>query len=394
MKLEPRVTEGNGKVAETFFAPGRRDSLRVILDESEGFAAASIGQQVLDAIPDLAMVLNDKRQIVAANKRVLESLGIGSVTELYGKRPGEAIMCIHAGEGPHGCGTSRACSQCGAAKAIIQCLNSQAPTEIECRISTLSTEGEHSHEFLASANFVRIGAHPLVLMVLRDVSAENRKRALERLFFHDVLNTVGGIAGLADLMVTERPKESPEYASIIHRLAESVSREINSFRNLLEAENGNLRLEVDVVCVSDVFDEVIASVLANPSCRGRRIVAEAEPGCCFRSDPRLVNRVVGNLAKNALEASPTGALIRLSASRSGDCVRITVHNPGVIAPNVQSQLFKRSFSTKGEPGRGLGTYSIRLFAERYLKGKVEFFSSEEDGTTFAVTLPSLCAGDC
>jgi signal transduction histidine kinase len=55
--------------------------------------------------------------------------------------------------------------------------------------------------------------------------------------------------------------------------------------------------------------------------------------------------------------------------------------------HVQQQLFQRSFSTKGG-GRGLGTYSIKLLSERYLKGDVSFVSSQAEGTTFTVRFPS------
>ena len=54
---------------------------------------------------------------------------------------------------------------------------------------------------------------------------------------------------------------------------------------------------------------------------------------------------------------------------------------------VRHQIFQRSFSTKG-PGRGLGTYSVKLFTEQYLKGKVGFESLEGKGTTFFVSLPA------
>ncbi len=54
---------------------------------------------------------------------------------------------------------------------------------------------------------------------------------------------------------------------------------------------------------------------------------------------------------------------------------------------VQLQIFQRSFSTKGL-GRGLGTYSVRLLTERYLKGSVSFTSSAEFGTTFRVRCPA------
>jgi signal transduction histidine kinase len=60
--------------------------------------------------------------------------------------------------------------------------------------------------------------------------------------------------------------------------------------------------------------------------------------------------------------------------------------------SVQRQVFNRSFSTKGA-GRGLGTYSVKLLTERYLKGKAGFTSSEADGTTFFVILPALLGGN-
>ncbi|MCC6352468.1 MAG: ATP-binding protein, partial [Verrucomicrobiae bacterium] len=65
-----------------------------------------------------------------------------------------------------------------------------------------------------------------------------------------------------------------------------------------------------------------------------------------------------------------------------------VHNTGHMPRHVQLQLFKRSFSTKGE-GRGLGTYSMKLLGEHYLRGTVDFTSTPESGTTFRVTFPPL-----
>ena len=67
-------------------------------------------------------------------------------------------------------------------------------------------------------------------------------------------------------------------------------------------------------------------------------------------------------------------------------MRIWVHNLAVMPRSTQLQMFQRSFSTKGND-RGLGTYSIRLLTERYLKGEVSFTSDEAKGTTFILRLP-------
>ena len=53
--------------------------------------------------------------------------------------------------------------------------------------------------------------------------------------------------------------------------------------------------------------------------------------------------------------------------------------------DVQLQLFQRSFSTKGE-SRGIGTYSIKLLIENYLKGKVSFVSNKTVGTVISIEL--------
>jgi sensor histidine kinase regulating citrate/malate metabolism len=53
---------------------------------------------------------------------------------------------------------------------------------------------------------------------------------------------------------------------------------------------------------------------------------------------------------------------------------------------VKSQIFHRSFSTKGQ-GRLLGTYSTKILVEEHLKGKVEFESTSKIGTIFKIKLP-------
>jgi sensor histidine kinase regulating citrate/malate metabolism len=58
-----------------------------------------------------------------------------------------------------------------------------------------------------------------------------------------------------------------------------------------------------------------------------------------------------------------------------------------MPPEVQARVFQRSFSTKSQHGRGLGTYSMKLLAENYLRGKVSFLSEVESGTVFFLDLP-------
>jgi signal transduction histidine kinase len=111
----------------------------------------------------------------------------------------------------------------------------------------------------------------------------------------------------------------------------------------------------------------------------------------FLTDPTLLRRVVGNMVKNGLEASGENETVQLSCRSSKTGIEFLVHNPRFMPRHVQLQVFQRSFSTKG-PNRGLGTYSMKLLGEQYLRGKVSFTSYPEGGTTFKIWLPLVRAG--
>jgi sensor histidine kinase regulating citrate/malate metabolism len=105
------------------------------------------------------------------------------------------------------------------------------------------------------------------------------------------------------------------------------------------------------------------------------------------TDGVLLGRVLGNLIKNALEASSRGQTVTVAFDNSRYPL-FTVHNPAVMPEEVQLQMFQRSFSTKEGKGRGIGSYSVKLLTEKYLRGKVWFTSCRDVGTTFFVSLSS------
>jgi sensor histidine kinase regulating citrate/malate metabolism len=105
------------------------------------------------------------------------------------------------------------------------------------------------------------------------------------------------------------------------------------------------------------------------------------------TDVQLLARVLGNMLKNALEASGPGDTVTLRCFEENDEVVFSVHNAAVMPREVQLQVFHRSFSTKGGPGRGIGTHSMKLLGERYLRGKVDFTSEHPYGTTFRIAIP-------
>ena len=374
----------------TEFAPAERVSDDEILRQSRLFPDVPVLQDFMDAVPSIVLVVNQQRQIVFANQRLFDLLGLAPPEHetVYGRRPGEVLMCSHAFENEGGCGTTRFCSTCGAVNAI---LSSQKMVEDvqECRI--IQTPVGHALDFRAWATPVRLGDELFTTFSILDISHEKRRETLERLFFHDVLTTAGGLKGSAELVRGAGAQELDDLHETILGLSNELIEEIQAQRQLAAAESNDLVLQpvpvVSTALLAEVADQYARHEAAAGQCL--RVDPDAWQGS-VTADRTLLRRVVGNMAKNALEASRPGDVVVLGSERDGEGIAFWVHNPGFIPEEIQLQIFQRSFSTKGE-GRGLGTYSIKLLTEQYLKGSVSFSTSRDDGTTFRVRLPEASA---
>ena len=113
----------------TLFTPTERADYNKISEQHLSIQLAAFITAMLQAVPDFMMVLNEQRQIVAVNNRLLEAYGITDQSKIIGLRQGEVLGCVHSNEGPGGCGTSEHCSVCG---AVLTLLASQQSGE-QCR---------------------------------------------------------------------------------------------------------------------------------------------------------------------------------------------------------------------------------------------------------------------
>lgn len=351
-------------------------------------AAGTLDGGLLDAFPEPVMIVNAQRQVVLANEKLATLAGI-EVNRLLGARPGEILSCIHSA-GPGGCGSSEYCAVCGAGRALADLAGQCTPQVQEYRLRRRTARGTDVMD-------LRVWSAPLAtdqrlaVLALRDTSGEKRQALLERAFFHDLLNTAGGLQGIIDLLPGLRPDEAPE----IHRLAGALAAElvdqIQFHRDLAAAERGDLELNPDVLDAVDLLERLTLFYRYHTAAAGKTIAGPVSKGPVFlRSDQVLLRRVLGNLILNALEASTPSQTISVSFENEGMPL-FTVHNESWMPREVQLQVFQRSFSTKASSGRGIGTYSARLLTERYLNGSITFHSSASSGTTFYLRLPADAA---
>ena len=373
------------------FAPAARTDPAQLAVEVAHFQGQQLLQEFFAAVPEMFVVLNEQREIVFANRALLDALHCQTIDDVAGQRLGEALSCSHAFDESDShigvCGTTEFCRECGAVQAMLHALGGK-PDVQECRI-TLADGG--ALDLRVTARPLEQDGHHYVLFAVVDISHEKRRRALERIFFHDILNTAGGLLGVAELLRTGSTAEVADFKDTVALLANSLVDEIRAQQILLSAERGELKLQLERIQSLTLLVDIRNTYMNHEVCIGRLV--EVDPSSdlvVFVSDARLVRRVLGSMVKNALQGCRPGETATLSCYSTAAGVEFAVHNPGFMPRKVQLQVFQRSFTSRGD-GRGLGTYSMKLLTEQYLQGTVTFESTPEYGTIFRVHYPhQLC----
>jgi signal transduction histidine kinase len=344
---------------------------------------------LMQAMGGLLAVLNEQRQILALNDAFLRRLGIEDVKAVFGLRVGEALSCVHADDEPGGCGTSRCCATCGAAIAMMAALRTDTPQQREC-VATIRRDGRDlDFYFLIHCSPVRVGALRYLLLFLQDVTISQNRATLENMFFHDVENMIGALTLNAHLLNT-LPGEQDRRASQdrIVQIARCLAKEVEMQRVLVRDEAQAYRLEYAATSVVDIVRDVEQMATHHPAASGKDLHL-TEPVSALRvmTDAHLLRRVLINMLINAFEATRPGHAIKLTVTELGTDLLFEVWNEIPIPDSIGLRVFQRNFSTKEGSGRGLGTYTMKLFGETYLGGQVRFNSSPGGGTVFRLFLP-------
>lgn len=339
-------------------------------------------------VPYGLIVLNRHRQAVFINRAALTMAGNPPQELVLGKRPGSIYGCIHATRERKECGTTAFCSECGSANAIKSALKG-IEAHGDCRMLCDKGQGTEALDLsVTAAPFHADNGDLFTVFSLQDVSGDKRKQALERVFFHDVLNLAGGLRGLLSHFVEQPGEISQDMMEVMSSACLQLQDEIMAQRDLAAAERGELLVRPRTVETLEQLEAVTHIYQKHGTAAGKHIeISEQAENVSISTDPVLLRRVLGNMTKNALEASSSGERITLDCQSTPEGITLSVHNPAVMPLKVKLQVFKRSFSTKGAD-RGLGTYSILLLSERYLNASVGFSSEIETGTSFWITFPT------
>lgn len=190
---------------------------------------------------------------------------------------------------------------------------------------------------------------------------------------------------------------TPEQTDFMKRASDSNERMlalVNEMLSLNHADTTSLTYnfeEVDMVKLidetlfdfsSEAFKKGIETIFLKPENTIKQITCDKEK----------VRVVIQNLIENAIKYSNTGDKVLISIHANENEVEISVKDTGIGIPlSEQEQIFGKFYratnaKAKDSIGSGLGLYTTKHIIEKH-GGKIDFKSTESEGTTFTFSLP-------
>ncbi|MFA5687872.1 MAG: PAS domain-containing protein [Kiritimatiellales bacterium] len=273
---------------KTQFAPAERAPQKEIIQLYEKLAALPLLCDFMNTVPNVMVVLNKCRQIVFGNQAFAELTGAEDPSAVIGKhrcallpcpyrhalgkRPGEALRCIHTDTGED-CGTTLFCRSCGAVNAILNSqINGRGDIQ-ECRL-ICGTIGrpETALDLRVWTRQIEVDSERLTVFSVMDISHEKRRKELEYIFFHDVLNNASGVCGLATLLneTVPPPEKTKEIAGLITRASTQLIDEISLQRLLTAAESGDLKVYPQEIDTADICAKAVQTIETLPAAKGKK----------------------------------------------------------------------------------------------------------------------------
>jgi two-component system, NtrC family, sensor histidine kinase HydH len=202
---------------------------------------------------------------------------------------------------------------------------------------------------------------------------------------HEIRNPLASIAGAVGIIERNGGSESrrDECLNIIKRETERLSRLLASFLDFARPRAP----QYQAISLPNALDSVLALAAHAVDRKPITLRTDVPAGLpALQGDPEQLKQVLLNLLINAIQASPDGNEVVLTARLEGSKVLIQVKDGGPgIPPEIRDKIFDPFFTTK-ESGTGLGLSVAHQIVEQH-GGILTAEANPDKGMTFSVALP-------
>jgi signal transduction histidine kinase len=208
---------------------------------------------------------------------------------------------------------------------------------------------------------------------------------------HDLRQPIQGMRLLIQTLQNAEAKDRRD--ETIHRLDSALKVTSNLLDTLLDISKldaGIVIPEIEDVCAIELMQDLATRF--DPEAEASGVTFKIVPcEMTLRTDPILMQRIVGNFLSNAMKFSD-GRKVLLGARRKGNCLNIEVWDQGPGIPvGERSSIFEEFYQFGSQPtqsnkGLGLGL-AIAARLSNLLEHEISLRSTPGSGSMFAIKVP-------
>ena len=228
---------------------------------------------------------------------------------------------------------------------------------------------------------------------------DERRRELVANVSHDLRSPLASIRGYLETILIKGERLSPEererFVGVALRNADGLSRLVEELFELSKFDAEEVQAHREPFAAAELVQDAAAQLRPQAEAAGvelRMCLSEDLPPAL--GDIGLIERVITNLAENALRHTPSGGTIELAAARADGGVAVRVRDTGAGIPAAHlDRLTERFFQVDeardrtAHGGAGLGlAIAKKILALHGSELVIE--SAEGEGTTVAFELPT------
>lgn len=361
---------------------------------TRGVAQRTVGPDIMAAVPGMvyrASSRTDAWSFTAVQGGLPIRLGTQS-DELCGD-PGRWLLMVHRADRHHVVSERRRAVDTGRLELEYRVLTPDGGDcwvhdvavrdgsgDGMCGIVTDLTEHRRAADVLAELQDAQLAA------VTRRLHATSARDTTVQLFVHDIRSPLTGIARLARAMQEDGGRASTEDRDrAFERMLQASDRVLALVDDLVRFwDLAQGRAEVPVGSVQ--VDRLVSDAMAEVGLDDHDVCVDVNDVVVHTNAP-LLTRVLVGLLRNAVQHTPPGASVAVSAAVCGDVVVIEVEDDG---PGIPAELRDRLLTPRppgwGDAGLGIGL-SLAHAAVELLGGEVCVLDGPAGGTVVRVQLP-------
>jgi signal transduction histidine kinase len=229
-------------------------------------------------------------------------------------------------------------------------------------------------------------------------AADRARRDLVAAASHDLRTPLAALSLLVDAIadgVVTRPEEVAEYHARMRVHLRHLARLVDDLFELARLEAGDLRFERVPVAVPEFVGETVEAFRPRAEARALTLAEEVEATVPpVAASPERLQRVLFNLLENAVQHTPAGGEVRLSARTDDGGVAFEVADSGTgISARDAARVFDRFYrggddASRPPGGSGLGLAIARAIVEAH-GGMIWVANPGEPGARVRFTVPAV-----